>query len=218
MTLEDLITLYRAEAMDDVVPYFCEDDLLTIYANEAQDEACRRAELIMDSYSPMCTLAFAAGDISIALDAKVLQVLRASVDGRPVDIVSVDEMDAVHPGWALSGALGTPLRLVSGMTTGRLHFHPHPANAGTVRMSVHRLPLKPLRLESDKPEIRPELHQALVHWMLYRACSRQDADRSDSTKAAVALSLFEAEFGRKASGRNEQWVRNGADLQPGPIC
>lgn len=34
MTLEELITLYRAQTRDDAEPYFCSDELLTIYAKE----------------------------------------------------------------------------------------------------------------------------------------------------------------------------------------
>ena len=68
------------------------------------------------------------------------------------------------------------------------------------------------------PEIRPELHRGLVEWMLFRAYSRQDTDLYNDAKAAIALGRFEAEFGRKTSGRNEEWVRRGSDPMPGPIA
>ena len=51
MTLEDMIALYRAQAMDIADPPFCSDELLTLYANEGQDEACRRGQLIRDASS-----------------------------------------------------------------------------------------------------------------------------------------------------------------------
>ena len=71
---------------------------------------------------------------------------------------------------------------------------------------------------TDEPEIREEAHEALVEWMLYRAYSRQDIELYDEQKARSALASFEAEFGRKTSLRNEQWVRDGADLDVPPLA
>ena len=82
-------------------------------------------------------------------------------------------------------------------------------------MTVSRLPAL-LEGEESIPEIREELHPALVDWMLYRVYSSQDTDLYNDAKAAIALRRFEAEFGRKTSGRNEQWQRV-AQSMPGPI-
>ena len=38
------------------------------------------------------------------------------------------------------------------------------------------------------------------------------------TKVADARSGVESEFGRKTSGRNEEWVRRGVGLMPAPIA
>jgi hypothetical protein len=72
--------------------------------------------------------------------------------------------------------------------------------------------------DSDTPEIRQEMHPALVEWMLYRAYSRPDSDAQDDAKAKTALRKFVAEFGEKHGGRNEQWIRDGDSLMPGPIA
>jgi hypothetical protein len=220
MTLKELIELYRADAFDGQEQMFCSDALLTIYANEAQDEACRRGQLLRDSSSGLCTISFDATDETVNLDARVLRVLRAFVDGQEADVVNVEEMDCSRPGWQFqAGTLNSrPLRLVTGMSTGKLHLWPKPSQAGTIRLTVQRLPLKPMRAPSDSPEIRPELHRALVPWMLYRAYSREDTELYNDRKAAVHLAKFEAEFGGKASGRNEEWERQGLPLMPGPIA
>lgn len=226
MTLEDLITLYRADTLDQARAVsggdddvFCTDELLAIYANEAQDEACRRGQLLRDSSSPMCTINFAAGAETVDLDARVLRVLRAFADGQPVAVINVEQMDRLFPGWQFHDQQNKPQRLVAGMTTGKLHLWPRPSQDGIVRLTVQRLPLKPMRACMDKPEIRPDLHTALVHWMAHRAYGREDTDMHNDTKAAVALAKFEAEFGSKASGRNEEWVRShDADIGPGPIA
>lgn len=225
MKLEELITLYRAQSMDkqqstgSASDVFCDDELLTIYANEGQDEACRRGQLLRDSLSPLCTVAFAADAEAVALDTRVIKVLRAHIDGRSVGIMDVEQMDEAAPGWQYRDATGQPSRLISGLTTGTLHLWPRPDKAGSLRLTVQRLPLKPMKVDADKPEIRPELHAGLVDWMLYRAYSREDTDLHSDAKAAIALRRFEAEFGRKVSGRNEEWVRSGGGSSlPGPIA
>ncbi|MBO9679560.1 MAG: hypothetical protein J7556_15060 [Acidovorax sp.] len=218
MTLKELIALYRADAFDGQEQMFCSDELLAIYANDGQDEACRRALLLRDSASPMCTISFQAGDESVGVDRRVIGIQRAFVDGHAVDVVAVERMDCSHPGWQFETRRDRPVRLVTGMTTGKLHLWPVPDAPGKIRLTVHRLPMRPMSGCDSTPEIRQELHRALVDWMLYRAYSREDTDLHNDAKAAVALAKFEAEFGRKASGRNEEWVRAGGGALPGPIC
>lgn len=225
MTLEQLIALYRAQSMDGKFAadgadddMLCSDDLLTIYANEAQEEACRRGELLRDSASLLSAISFAADAQVVALDPRIVRVISARVDGQRVAVVSETDMEAICPSWQDDGARARPTHLVYGMTTGMLHLWPVPAAPGTIRLTVQRLPLKQLANDSDKPEIRPELHRGLVEWMLFRAYSREDTDLYNDAKAAIALGRFEAEFGRKTSGRNEEWVRRGADPMPGPIA
>ena len=218
MTLEELIALYRADAFDQHEPYLCGDELLTLYANEAQDEACRRGQLLRDSISPICRIAYEAGAEHIPLDGMIINILRARADGHAMCLVSLGDMDRLMPSWQDDQQQGRPTHLVSGLSTGVLFLWPRPVADGTVVLTVQRLSLKRLANDTDKLEIRPELHTALVNWILFRAYSRQDSELHDAQKAALSLQRFEAEFGRKASGRNEQWVRNGLGFMPGPIA
>lgn len=218
MTLEELIALYRVQSMDVEVPYFCSDELLTMYANEGQEEACRRGQLLRDASSPMCTVSYAQGDETIALDPKISYVLRAFVGGHPVDVVGESQMDAYMPTWHAQSTAIKPSKLVAGVTAGRLHLWPIPSQAGEIKLHVLRFPLRKLANDNDMPEIRQETHPALVEWMLYRAYSRTDADMQDAAKAATALRKFVAEFGEKHGARNEQWMRDGGSLMPGPIA
>ena len=45
-----------------------------------------------------------------------------------------------------------------------------------------------------------------------------DVVRSGWVTTGPVAQKFEAEFGRKSSGRNEEWVRRGAEMMPGPIA
>jgi hypothetical protein len=214
VNLEELITQFRAQSLDEGQAVLCSDELLTVYANEAQTEACRRGQLLVDAM----TVAVEAGAEFAAFEARMIQVLRAFADGQPLGVATADEMDLLHPGWQFHPASDRPRLLVSGVVTGKLALWPRPAGGCTVRLTAQCLPRKTMANDTDKPEIRPELHSALVDWMLYRSFARQDPDMENDRKAAAYLAKFEAEFGRKVSGRNEAWVRSGGGQMPGPIC
>ncbi len=225
MTLQELIALYRADSLDssgalasDGRDVLCSDGLLTIYANEAQDEACRRALLLRDEVSSLCTMEYEAGEPMVSLDARIVRVLRAFVSGHPVNVLSVQQMDDRMPSWRAPSSAQQPRVLVVGVAEGKGRIWPTPSASGVLQLAVQRLPLKPMRVLADKPEIRAEAHAALVSWMLYRAYSRMDTDLYNDAKAAVHLAKFEAEFGGKASVRNEHWQRAVDDMAPAPIA
>lgn len=218
MNLGEIIASYRAEAFDNEVPPFCSDELLALYATEAQTEACRRGVILRDSVSPMCSLAFAADATHVVIAPQIVRILRARTGGHDVTTIDVEDMDASFPNWQDDASRGRPTHLVAGMTTGALHLWPRPADAGVLSLTVQRMPLKALVNDTDKPEIRQESHPALVQWLVYKACSRQDGELFDRQRADAALSRFESEFGRKSSLRNEEWVRSGVNTGPAPIA
>lgn len=219
MTLQDLITLHRAQAQDQKAPYFCSDELLTLYANEAQDEACRRSVLLRDSATTdICRVAVPTGAEAVALDPRVVHVLRARLSGEDVTVLSSEEMDALHPNWEADTLRAKPLVLVRGLTTDALHLWPMPDKDYELRLTVQRLALKPMADLNDSPEIRREAQPALVEWMLFKAYSRQDTEIFNDAKAKLAEGNFIREFGRKASARNESWVRDGQAMMPAPLA
>lgn len=136
--------------------------------------------------------------------------------GRHIGTPYVDKLGKGQPLTVCNGVTGAGV--VAGVTAGRLHLWPIPSQAGEIKLHVLRFPLRKLANDNDRPEIRQETHPALVEWMLYRAYSRTDADMQDAAKAATALRKFVAEFGEKHGARNEQWMRDGASMTPGPIA
>lgn len=207
MQLTDLITLFRQEADDTVEPYLWSDDELLDYANDAEQEACRRARLLVDSSTPaVCAVAVTAGDLLCALDARVIFVRRARfAGGRPLQRLTMQDMEDRNPYW-LDAQASTPTVFVPDYETGKLALYPPPAAAGTLRLTVVREPLQPMTDGQDTPEIAARYHRALRHWMLYRAYSKQDSQANDPKKAADALALFEQEFGRKSGAIDEAWI------------
>lgn len=229
MTLADLITLFREEAFDSLpgyipvvgvpAPYQWSDSILKLYANEAQIEACRRADLLLDSASSFCKPVFTSGEPIIPLDPRIVDVKRIRDVSQYVQLqpISALEMDRKRPGWEMhTGTI--PLCVVTEYQTNALRLYPIPMRDGELTMTVQRLPLADMVADTDTPEIRPEYHPALVQWMLYRAYSKQDTETCDPAKAEKALAKFTQEFGEARSARNETWRRNRVETHIDPIA
>ena len=226
MNLGELIEAFRDESDDKARDLngsrndvFATDDTLIRFANEAQVEACRRAFLLGDSTSPMCTITYAANDASVPLDGKILEIRwAADPSGQQLSILKPGGCIHPPPGWQHDPLRAAPQSLILGIDTGRAHLYPRPKDAGTLHLTVYRLPLERMAVDDDVPEIRDEWHRGLVDWMLYRAYSRRDGDRHDPRLAAEALARFEAEFGRGHGARNEEWSRNAPVHSLPPIA
>jgi hypothetical protein len=220
MTLLDLIAHYRALADDRVKPYFIEDGLLTFFANEAQDQACRRARLIVDASSDFLTIEVEPGEPLVVLDRRVLDVLRgdAEHDERYTFLppVSVAFMDSHYGQWQSDE--GMPQQIITNWQTGAIRLHPAPNVPIQLRLQVVRLPLAPMQADTDEPEIRPEHHPALVQWMLHRGFSIPDSEQFDPGRAALALQQFQNEFGELHGARNEAWMRDRLLCMPPSIA
>ncbi len=219
MTLGDLIGAFRDEAGDKVNnPYFWPTKQLTKWANEGETEACRRAQLLIDSTSPSCSVPVVAGTPVVGLDPVVLCVMRARMDANPLPMAfqTLRDMDACALGW--ESVTGKPVVCVTDYQSGAIRLYPSPSEDGTLLLTISRLPSYQMESDTDEPEIRPEHHPALVQWMLYRAYAKQDADTFDPRKSASALAEFEREFGSKASARNELWSRGRPDIVFQPIA
>lgn len=206
MTLEELIEKFRERTGDDTVPYRTSDAECTDYLNDGQNEACRRARLIMDSTTPeICQITLAAGEATYALDSRVLVIRRAKLSGRSLALVrkSHKDLDRQAPDW--QDETGEPRAYVPDMDDRSFRPYPTPEEAGTVTLTVARLPLDPMEQAQDEPEIRVHLHEALLDWAMHRHFSKPDPDIHDEKRATYHEARFEREFGAKSSAIDEQW-------------
>lgn len=207
MNAGELIEAYRNESHDKSIPPLVKDERLLQFASEAEREACRRANLLIDSTSGFCSVAVSANDPLVEIDQSIINIRRArlSISLYPLSPVRAEEMDRVNPGW--ESHVGTPTTYVTDYQTGFIRLYPIQRTTADLIITVSRLPVLEMTDDGDEPEIRQEYHPALVQWMLYRAYAIQDADLFDQNKSARALAEFEREFGRKSSARNEAWQR-----------
>lgn len=215
-TLLQLRDAVRGRVDDAALPYLCSDALLTQYANDAQNEACRRARLLLDSTTvAVCSLTIVALTVTYTRHASILFIRRAkwtAADGsaailRPVSSRDLDKMDS---SWDTQ--TGRPRGYVIDTTTGQFRPFPTPDVAGTVALTVIRTPLAALALDADVPEIPARFHAGLENWMRKRYYDMQDAEIKDPKKAAEAELDFEREFGKKSSAIDETWLQREAEL------
>jgi hypothetical protein len=202
MTVDDFTAAFRTAVQDLTDPPFWSTEEIVSFLNEAVQEACERAKLIEDrSTSTVCTLPIVVGQDTYPLHLSVLEIKRATFNGRVLDETSVEEEDANNCGWEQRE--GQPRRFIyepaSGARPPQLRLVPRPNSPGAIALTVYRGALRPLsacaRIES--PELPARFHTRLLHWMMYRAHLKQDADTFDTARAAEHMALFEAAFGSR---------------------
>ena len=211
MKVADLLEITRVDLDDQVEPYLWGNTELIEAAADAEYEACRRARLLIDSSTAaVCQITVTVAEPLYALDDRVLFIRRAKMglDERPLQRVSYRDLDAKVSGWEAD--TGAPTHYVTDFETGKVRLYPIPDTDDTLSMTVVRLPLIPLNDVSltlnATPEIKLHYHRSLRFWMMHRAYSKPDADAMDKGKAAENLDKFEAEFGKKSSAIDEEWI------------
>jgi hypothetical protein len=208
MTLRDLITAARIALRDTTgstdADFMLTTEMARIYFTEAEQEACRRARLLVDSATAeICSIAVTAGQPLYALDSRVLKVRRVkwSAADRPLRRISWKDLDNDSPGW--ESHAGTVAGYVGDYQKRKIRLYRTPDVTGTLALTVIRLPLVGLQSLTDTPEIDAHLHIKLVPWVVYRARSIEDTELYDPRKAAVALGEFETEFGPASTALQE---------------
>ena len=209
MTLAELETLFRQEADDAATPYLWSQVEVYDYANDAQNEACRRARLLVDSTTTaICNYAVAADASVVTLDARIIFIRRARMASRTVPLARMflADMEEQLPNWEAS-ASGTVDRYIPDYQNGKIKLYRPSLAADTLKLTVVRMPLVDMTATSDAPEIHASYHRNLRFWMLYRAFSKHDSETYDTKKARDYLALFVSEFGERSSAFDESWLR-----------
>ena len=200
MNLEQLIQQFRIDA-DDLVPnpYLWEGEWIAAWLTEAQSQAAIRGRLLFEASDPaICEIPVTAGVATYPLHRTLyeLEHLRFKAAGagnsERVRLKTREELDRIRPGWR-DRTDSHPCFAIQDDT--RITLVDRPSVAGTLYVEGYRLPLRALINDNDKPEINEAHHRHLVHWALYRAFSKPDADGRDPGRAAAAEAAFTAYFG-----------------------
>lgn len=209
MKARDIIRIWRSDVDDTAQPYLWSDEEALDFLADAQNEACRRARLLVDSGSSEITrIVLVSGQSQYQLDPRVLFIRKARIAGSmPLARKNEQDMADVDPYWEDAAQSTEPRVFMADTDTGFVRFWPTPDTDGSiVLMTVVRDPLVEIKTPEDQPEINPRLHRSLRFWMTYRACMKPDEETFDPKKAEQALSLFEQEFGQKSSAIDEAFI------------
>ena len=211
MLATEILAQFRELTDDLASPYLFSDASVLRYMNNAENEAARRARLLVDSSTAEVTkYSIGIGKSWLTLDPRVVFVKRFMITGQtlPIGRAHRDDMDILVPGW--EDDTGTILAYVPNMETGKLRLYRTTDKAYVAKLTVVRTPLNPITI-STEPEINPRYHDKLVHWMLYEAYMKNDSESFNGKKAVDHLALFEQEFGQRSSALNETWIEEQRD-------
>lgn len=203
MDLKKLIAEARRRSDDTEVPPFVSDEAYAPLASEAEREACIRARLLFDdSTADVTQYAITAGSGLITLHESVDIITAAefqpAAGGRRREL-DLTGMDWIRGQCDWSTRTSSRPGYLAHISSHQARLWPTPSVAGTLYLSVYRLPLFELEALEDEPEIAAEEHAGLVDWMLYRVYTNKDGEQFDPARADAALAAFEERFGERNS-------------------
>lgn len=205
MTSVELLSAVRNILNDDNPPYKWPDSAVMRYLNEAEEQACKRAYLIIDrNTASICAMSVSVSVASYQLHSRVLQIRHLTLDSTTVPLTQVtrEDMDRVNTGWVS----------VTGMPDGYIHeagreliFTRIPVSVDMARLIVARLPLNSFSTGSNEsPEIDDEYHNDLIDWALKRAYEKRDPDTQDMKLSQFYEGRFIVRFGPLPNARTEK--------------
>lgn len=202
MILSELIRQFRVLAFDKEQPYLFSDEDITDWLNDAVKEAAIRGRLIHDSTTTgVCTISTQPNVSIYALHESLYEIdslhwLSADnpykVNG--LQLVSQEDMADIWHDWRTRNH-GTPEYAVQDDTGIRLV--PAPREAGVLHIEGYRIPIAPMVLDTDRPEINIIHHEYLIQWALHKGFSVPDAETFDLNRAALAEQEFTNYFGER---------------------
>jgi hypothetical protein len=232
--LTDIESQFRSEADDWRAPLLWSSSEVLFWANEAQIEACRRSRLLKDSTTAaITTYTLAQNAQFITLDPRVIYVRQCHILSSNLPRVRKhkQDLDLMFPGWDYpvpTTAGGSVVYWCPDRDYKQIWFNCPSPLADTVQLTVVRIPQSDMAAigtftqsamvngvpglttntvtASVDPEIDPMYHAKLVHWILYRAYGKQDAETNDPEKSKNALAQFEAEFGPAVPALNQMYT------------
>lgn len=213
MSQEQLLADVREELDDEREPYLWSNKRLVGLLNEAVFEANRRMRCIVDRTSEeVCRIPLVADQAEYDLHTSVIVVRRAvlaSDRSEALTRVTQATMDRDCSSWR--DRTGVPRFLVRPTVKNKIIVAPVPTAADVLELEVWRDPLESELMDvnspSDSPEdagIEPQHHKKLVHWAVFRAFMKHDAEAEMPTSAKLHLDMFEAYFGPRPTARELQ--------------
>lgn len=199
MNLLELTRRFRVMARDTVEPFLFSDEDVIAWLNDAQQQAVIRARLLLEDANPdVCEIVTTPGQHTYPLHSALYELasIRFKPDGdtrtKPIQLVSCEWLDQNYHQWRDDAERPTRYAI---QTENNLRLVPPPQVPGTLLIEGYRLPLEPLAIDTDEPEIHKANHEKLIYWALHRAFSVVDSETIDKDRASMAEYEFSRHFG-----------------------
>lgn len=165
------------------------------YANDAENEACERANLLIDSTNSLTNIAVVTSTAILTISELIIEIQRAHLllGTEPLLETTEKVLDLTILSWR--SVTGTPRSFVRDETN-KIRLFPYPIVADTLDLKVSRFPLTAMTT-GDSPEIDARYHAGLLDWMIHRAYSKNDSETLNIGKAKDYAQRFEKRFGPK---------------------
>lgn len=214
----ELMALTRRDLDDEGQNQLWKDHELAEYMVDAENEACRRARLIVDTLTDrICNIKLNASESHYKLDSRIIFIRRVKLSDYAVPIkkMRLRDLDQQYAGW--ESQTGLVRAWTTGYSTGYLTVFRKPdaqtyPTMPSIRLTVVRLPLADATPDAEL-EIHERHQRNLRHWMKFRAYSKEDGDTWNPQKAKLALDLFEAEFGPPSPAMVEEFIDQQYDYE-----
>lgn len=202
LTRGKLLERLRIRLDDLVEPTLWSDNELLGHLADAEDEACLRADLILDTDTDsVCTINVVAGTAGYPLSPAITRIKQVVSERhpRPLERTTQAQLDHVDHGWASRAGVPTRYLLSNGNRT--LILNRIPDANDTLTLTVYRRPL--VRLDDEDkdddsiPEIPSEYHAHLIDWAEHLAYLKRDTDVGDPERADQAAMRFTLIFGQR---------------------
>ena len=220
MNAGELLSRFRTEVADTQLPYLWSDEEILAYIDAAQNQFCRLAGGILDSTSALTQVAVTISDAWVSISPRILAIRRIQrlSDYAPVDPISLEDFERMGDDdygtarrYRLDASEGLVRYAVVNMATDALRLVPIPAAAETLDMTVYRLPLAAVSVDTIDTALEIAAHhqEYLLWWMKHLAYSKQDAETRDDRKAQTFDGKFRAycEQARQERERREHKPR-----------
>lgn len=199
MKLHELRESVRSTLRDNIsttdaaIEFYWSDADLNEYLNEGYNIFCRSTKIIRDSLSPMCSLTVALDAQHIALSPLVIDIERAKASWSSTKLTrtTVDELDEDDPEWI--GKAGVPSQYTLEFSSNYLTLDRKASAAGTIALTIRRMPLVEMTAATDVPEFKAQYHWMLKDYALFRAFMKQDSETYNPEKGNYHRNLFMGE-------------------------
>lgn len=206
MTADEVLELARIRLDDVKTPYLWSDDFLAGALDRAFVEAIERSSPIYDQGTEeVCVIPLVIGTHTYEVHPSIQQIDRlfCASDDRALVPRSMRDV-ANDAGLQWDQHQGLPYWYYR---LGRsIRVYPTPTVTDTLNLWVYRRPLDaelPSK-DSTMAALGSQYHDKLVEWVCYEAYRVKDSDTYAMDKAAEALKLFEAAFGRRRSAKADR--------------